>query len=383
VTEMHPLYAPFRTIARLLEEHDIHYVLSGGTMLGAVRDGAMIPHDGDFDFELLAEDRDRVLDLSDRFAAEGIELREKRRKGLRLDDGARSPEASCFASNIHIRIDGVHVGDMLLFTVFDDGIARRLDVETRTLFNPRTMIPAWYLEGTETASLYGDPYPVVRSPEVVLETIYGPGWVRPIAAGEFPAGQNSGSGAIFDKPTEQLIRHALDQGWDGDYSDRPHWPGPVTYVNSQAARRWVRRHEPELLEGGTHLLDAERMARIRAESSDFRAYHELRLLLIDGVKAGNSGRGQLAAEQRAELERERDALTERLAQRERRVETLEQRLEAERDKLRALRRRPVRTVLSYGRQQLTRRAAAGPQARQSSTGAPNTADSSTPMKSSR
>lgn len=361
MAQIHHLYPAFRTIARLLEEHGIHYVLSGGTMLGAVRDGAMIPHDKDFDFELLAEDRARVLALSDRFAAEGIELREKRRRGLRLDDGSRSPDASCFASNIHVRVDGVHVGDMLLFTVFDDGIARRLDTATETLFNPRTMIPAWYLEGSETTSLYGDPYPVVRSPEVVLETIYGPGWVRPIAAGEFPPGQNAGSGAIFDKPTERLIRHALDQGWDGQYHDRPHWPGTVTYVNSQAARRWVRRHEPELLEGGEQLLDADRMARIRAASSDFRAYHELRLLLIDGVQAGEVGHRQLAAERHVGLQGERDGLRdqlrraqERLARRERRIEVLEERLEAERVKLRALRRRPVRTVLGYARGKLVK-----------------------------
>ncbi len=354
MTEIHPLYAAFRTIARLLEEHGIHYVLSGGTMLGAVRDGAMIPHDKDFDFELLAEDRARVLALRDRFAIAGIELREKRRKGLRLDDGSWSPEASCFASNIHIRVDGAHVGDMLLFTVFDDGIARRLDVETQTLYNPRTMIPAWYLEGTETATLYGDPYPVVRSPEVVLETIYGPGWVQPVAAGEFPAGQNRGSGAVFDKPTERLIRHALDQGWDGDYRGRPRWPGPVTYVNSQAARRWVRRHEPELLTGGRDLLPAERIARIRSEPSDFRSYHELRLLLIDGVQAGSTGHRQIAPKRRPALEAERDALAERLAERERRVALLEQRLEAERVKLRAVRRRPVRTMLGYARRQLSR-----------------------------
>ncbi|MCC5949137.1 MAG: LicD family protein [Nitriliruptoraceae bacterium] len=344
----HPLLRPFQDVANILRRNDIHFVLSGGTMLGAVRDGQIIPHDKDIDFELFADDRERVLELRAQFEACGIELKEKYRRGLRLDDGSKVDEPVCFANNIHLRHDGVHIGDLLLFTVFDDGIARRYHEPSGTLYNPRTMIPAWFLEETVEAPIAGEMYPVVRDPEVVLETIYGPGWVRPIAPGAFARGQNTGSGAVFDKKTERLIEHALANGWDGDYTDRPRWPTEVVHINSQAGRRWVFRHEPELVRGAENLLSDVRSKAIYGETSPFRRHHALRLLVLESMQAGSSAAKRLAKEELEPLEVEL-ARTREERDRARRQRDLAH------AKLRAWRRRPVRTGLAYARRKLAER----------------------------
>lgn len=351
----HPLLPALRAVCGLLEDAGIHHVLSGGTLLGAVRDGTLIAHDGDIDVECLRDDLDHILALRPRFAEAGIELRAKRRRGVRLDDGTRPDEPVCHASNLHLRMDGRHIGDLLLFTVFDDGIARRYDPDSATLYNPRMQLPWWFLDTERTATIDGTPFRVPRDPEVVLENMYGPGWVRPIAAGDFPSGQNPGSGAVYDRPSEDLVVHALAHGWDGTAPPgAPAWPQPVIYVNSHAARRWVFRHEPELLAGGPQLLTDERLAALRAEPDPVRHRAQVRDLVVRSVRVGSDGARYLNREDQArrdareaQLQTRIEQLERQLARRDARIVHLEETREQLWAKLRALRRRPVRTVGRY------------------------------------
>lgn len=309
----------FEAVTARVEAAGIPYVLSGGTMLGAVRDAALIPHDPDFDLEFEREDEPRVRLLAGELATLGIELRSKRREGVRLRDGRPGPPGGCDASNLQVYADGRHVGDLLFFTVFDDGIARRYDPVTRTLYNPRMMIPAWYLEDPSAARIGDRQYPVVRDAALVLEVTYGPDWQRPIAPGDFTAGRNPRSGAVYDKPTERLIAHALDQGWDGDYRTRPTWPPKVTFVNSHAARRWVFRHEPELV--SPEILVRARAIAAQGDGEGLRAHHRRRL---DAIAIGQAVAAAEArwhqAERRRARERRRELEDELAAYRAREAE---------------------------------------------------------------
>eukprot|EP00929_Paragymnodinium_shiwhaense_P026768 TRINITY_DN15837_c0_g1_i1.p1 TRINITY_DN15837_c0_g1~~TRINITY_DN15837_c0_g1_i1.p1 ORF type:complete len:315 (-),score=38.49 TRINITY_DN15837_c0_g1_i1:621-1565(-) len=47
------LYQLAHLVSRLLEHHRIWYMAAGGTLLGAVRNGGIIPHDDDVDFNIL------------------------------------------------------------------------------------------------------------------------------------------------------------------------------------------------------------------------------------------------------------------------------------------------------------------------------------------
>lgn len=52
-----------KNIASILESNDIPYIITFGTLLGAVRHGGFIPWDDDFDFFLFDDTYDKAIDL--------------------------------------------------------------------------------------------------------------------------------------------------------------------------------------------------------------------------------------------------------------------------------------------------------------------------------
>lgn len=60
----------FADLIKLCDEHGLTYYLSGGTAIGAVRHGGVIPWDDDIDIYLMRDDYERFLSLRDRLAAD-------------------------------------------------------------------------------------------------------------------------------------------------------------------------------------------------------------------------------------------------------------------------------------------------------------------------
>lgn len=63
-----------RLVDSVLKEAGVHYWLDQGTLLGAVRDGALLPWDTDIDLSMWAEDFRKVLQLGHVFQAHGVNL---------------------------------------------------------------------------------------------------------------------------------------------------------------------------------------------------------------------------------------------------------------------------------------------------------------------
>lgn len=71
---LHHLHTVLRETVRILESHGIPYWADGGTLLGAVRDQAVIPWDTDADLGVMAADVPRVLGLAHAWEALGFEV---------------------------------------------------------------------------------------------------------------------------------------------------------------------------------------------------------------------------------------------------------------------------------------------------------------------
>ena len=63
-------------IDKLCSEHDIRYIIVGGTALGAVRHKGFIPWDDDLDIAMPREDYDRFIELSKEYFPKDLYLRD-------------------------------------------------------------------------------------------------------------------------------------------------------------------------------------------------------------------------------------------------------------------------------------------------------------------
>lgn len=72
--EVDKLYDIVQVTAGILEQHGIRYTAEGGTLLGAIRNGGLIKHDNDADFDVLQSDLEKIKALAPQFARYGLEV---------------------------------------------------------------------------------------------------------------------------------------------------------------------------------------------------------------------------------------------------------------------------------------------------------------------
>lgn len=72
--EVDLLYDIVEITASILEKHNIRYIMEGGTLLGAVRNGGLIPHDNDADFNVLEDDIHNIQLLKHEFDKHDLEI---------------------------------------------------------------------------------------------------------------------------------------------------------------------------------------------------------------------------------------------------------------------------------------------------------------------
>jgi len=72
--EVDKLYDIVEVTDGLLNQNGIRYTIEGGSLLGAVRNGGLIKHDNDADFNVLQDDLPKIKALSSNFAEYGLEI---------------------------------------------------------------------------------------------------------------------------------------------------------------------------------------------------------------------------------------------------------------------------------------------------------------------
>ncbi|MFT3806901.1 LicD family protein [Arenimonas sp.] len=238
------LFASLCAVHEILESLGIEYVLSGGTLLGAVRHGDLLANDTDWDIEIIDSDVEKILAARDLFARRALVLEYPvARPMTSFRDGTPSPhEIERRIIKVADEQQRFH-GDFFIQTLFSDGILRRFNVEEGAYFNAKMSFPYWFVENRCKVRIRDREFFAPAEPAMMLERIYGPLWRTPYRRhGPRIKGYNF-AGAYLDAPLEPGMRHALERGWIPRYPGRPRWPREIRFIDTHTTARWIARHE--------------------------------------------------------------------------------------------------------------------------------------------
>jgi len=151
----------------LLAEHGIVHWLDFGTLLGAVRDGELIPWDWDADFGILARDRERILSLREEIEAAG--------HSVYLGEPAAIRIYYSETNKISIDLWMWHERGDLLVSEDENPLILWPGMHDRTSF------AAAFVDELDEVELDGRSLPAPADAERLLaEHRYGPDWRTPI-----------------------------------------------------------------------------------------------------------------------------------------------------------------------------------------------------------
>lgn len=213
----------------LLEAAGIWHQVTYGTLLGAVRDGDVIPWDHDFDLVARPIDKDRIWALRPAMAEVGIDLRRRRYTGrmLAVADDIAEFEPGHFA----LWDERTIVGDIYLPALFADGVTRLYDFEHEVAWTPHTSTPHFFFLESSTVTIRGRELPGHAHPEEFLAGVYGDDWREPyrcVVDGGTARPDTTTHGDRYHPKLHAQIAWAESLGWDRTpYAGLPAWPRPV------------------------------------------------------------------------------------------------------------------------------------------------------------
>lgn len=140
-------------LKKILDEGRIAFMLIAGTLLGAVREGDFIAHDEDIDLALLAEDKQRLLDLLPKMVEAGFAIARYNRRGI-----------------VSVMRKGEYI-DLYFFAPYDEG---RRACDGWIVLEP-------FLTDTALFAFKGNEFLAPREYQEYLLCEYGQNWQTPIA----------------------------------------------------------------------------------------------------------------------------------------------------------------------------------------------------------
>jgi hypothetical protein len=214
----------------LFVSHGIWHALAYGSLLGAVRDGDVVPWDYDFDLFVRPADVRQIVELNREPNPHGLTFKTifQDPANLAVNPGRVT---AFWTSSLVVREHGCAVGDLYAFTVFRDGVARRFDLRSGTYYYPHSSFPNFFLEDLDEATIRGVRYPIPRHAEKWLEGNYGADWRVPYRAERQGGAARPGATIYGDRYAPRLAHElawCVERGWDRSvYAEAPAWPQAI------------------------------------------------------------------------------------------------------------------------------------------------------------
>ncbi len=235
-------------VSSLLARHGIWHSLTFGTLLGAARDGDVIPWDHDFDLFARPSDRHRIVDLTEVAAADGYSFKYVIFPTSVLAVAPAGLEHMNPAALVVCK-DDRPIGDIYTPWLFSDGQLRMFDLNNACYWYPRSTFPAWFVEECVVVSLRGRSYLAPREYERLLTHFYGDDWRTPYRCEDRGGAPKEGSTWMGDRARPDLAALTAwcrERGWDqAEYAELPPWPrvihgaGPPAYTGAQFGPEWT------------------------------------------------------------------------------------------------------------------------------------------------
>lgn len=213
----------------VLVEDGLWHCLTYGTLLGAVRDGDLIPWDYDFDLFIKPSELPRLEEVM-AASPRGLTIEPVMIDGASL---AVNPERvrSFWGSHFKCARDGEAVGDLYAFALFEDGVLRRFDLAEDAYWCPHSSFPHFFVERLDQVALRGRRYPAPQHADVFLAGVYGEDWRTPYRAvtqgGQIREGTTT-HGDRYEPKLAAEIAWCEAHDWDRSrYAGELAWPRRV------------------------------------------------------------------------------------------------------------------------------------------------------------
>jgi len=175
-----------RKVCGILDDHNIPYILEGGTLLGIVRENRLLPWDNDLDLTIAEKDMEKILNLKRKFWWAGYKIRIRKSR----EEMPHFPIGSIRLIKIKKKkfFFASGVGLMDIF------VKKKLNDKYYWLVGPRDhvlkSVPSHFYENYTTINFEGYDYSIPAEYKDYLTYRYGD-WSKPVKDYDYKKDDNS------------------------------------------------------------------------------------------------------------------------------------------------------------------------------------------------